>query len=75
MEREDDKLIFVGSYKDKDGKSKSKVKISHHTFTGNFISTRDLHPVNGKFAYWINKEFANYLAYAGVIAVHEEILS
>ena len=53
--------------------AKSKVKISRHTFTGNFISTRDLHPVNGKFAYWINKEFANYLAYAGVIAVHEEI--
>ena len=73
MEREDGKLIFVGRYKDKDGKSKSKVKISRHTFTGNFISTRDLHPVNGKFAYWINKEFANYLAYAGVIAVHEEI--
>ena len=49
------------------------MKKEKHIFRGTFISTRDLHPVNGAFSYWINKEFATYLAHAGVVAVHKEI--
>ena len=28
-------------------------------------------PIRGGFEFWINKEFATYLAHAGVIAIHE----
>ena len=69
----DGKPIFAGSYRRKDGKFAPKIKKELHTFRGNFISTHDLHPVNGIFYFWINKEFATYLAHAGVIAVHEKV--
>ncbi len=69
----DGKPIYVGSYKDKNGKLKKKVKKMFQTYRGVFISTRGLKPVCGGFEYWINKEFATYLAHAGVIAVHEGI--
>ena len=47
------------------------MKKALHTYRGVFISTRDIEPVHGAFEFWINKEFATYLAHAGVIAVHE----
>ena len=52
---------------------RDKIKTSKRKYEGSFISTRSLEPVNGEFEYWINKEFATYLAHAGVIAVSEEI--
>lgn len=67
------KPVYVGGYRGKNNKFIPKLKKEKHTFRGTFISTRDLHPVNGAFSYWINKEFATYLAHAGVVAVHKEI--
>lgn len=67
------KPIYKGGYRDKNNRFVPKLKKEKHTFRGTFISTRDLHPVNGAFSYWINKEFATYLAHAGVVAVHKEI--
>ena len=69
----DGKPVIVGSHKDKNGKNHVKVKKTLQTYRGVFISTRGLKPMNGGFDYWINKEFATYLAHAGVIAVHEGI--
>lgn len=66
-------LVYSGTYKDKDGKKKPKIKQALQTYEGHFISTRTLKPIGGEFEYWINKEFATYLAHAGVIAVHEKI--
>lgn len=65
--------IVIGTYKGKDGKSRPKIKKVMQTYRGVFISTRGLKPIGGCFDYWINKEFATYLAHAGVIAVHEGI--
>ena len=68
------KPVYTGNYYDKkNNRYIPKVKKEKHIFRGTFISTRDLHPVNGAFSYWINKEFATYLAHAGVVAVHKEI--
>ena len=65
--------VVLGTYKGKDGKTKVKIKRAMQTYRGVFISTRGLKPIGGCFDYWINKEFATYLAHAGVIAVHEGI--
>lgn len=67
------KPIYSGGYRDKKNRFVPRLKKEKHVFRGTFISTRDLHPVNGAFSYWINKEFATYLAHAGVVAVHKEI--
>ena len=67
------KPISAGGFHDRNNRFVPKWKKERHTFRGTFISTRDLHPVNGAFSYWINKEFATYLAHAGVVAVHKEI--
>ena len=73
VRNEQGKPIYSSGYRNKNGKYFSKVRKEKHTFRGSFISTRDLHPVNGNFSYWINKEFATYLAHAGVIAVNQDI--
>ena len=65
------KPIYIGNYRDKNGKVIPKVKKSLQTYRGAFISTHGLKPIHGGFEFWINKEFATYLAHAGVIAVHE----
>ena len=69
----DGKPIIIGNYKGKGGKFKPKLKKMSQTYRGVFISTRGLKPVAGGFDFWINKEFATYLAHAGVIAIHEGI--
>ena len=65
------KPVYSGRYRDKDGNFFPKIKKEIHTYRGVFLSTRDVEPVNGAFDFWINREFAKYLAHAGVIAVHE----
>lgn len=65
------KPVYTSNYRDKQGRFIRKVKKALHTYRGTFITTRDIEPVHGAFEYWINKEFATYLAHAGVIAVHE----
>ena len=41
------KPVYFGGYRDKNNKFIPRVKKEKHTFRGTFISTRDLHPVNG----------------------------
>lgn len=63
--------IYSGRYRDKKGNWIPKVKKTMQVYRGSFISTHGLNVINGGFEFWINKEFATYLAHAGVIAVHE----
>ena len=71
----DGKPIYTSRYRDKSGKIQFKAKRTLQTYRGSFISTHGLKPVHGEFEFWINKEFATYLAHAGVIAVHEKFFS
>lgn len=64
--------VYSSSYRDKNGKMRLKIKKALQTYRGSFISTHGLKPIHGAFEFWINKEFATYLAHAGVIAVHEK---
>ena len=64
--------VYSGGHRDKNGRYIPKVKKAMHTYQGAFISTRDIEPVQGVFEYWVNKEFATYLAHAGVVAIHEK---
>lgn len=63
--------IYSGYYRDQNGKMIPRVKKTMQIYRGSFISTHGLNVINGGFEFWVNKEFATYLAHAGVIAVHE----